>query len=474
MDNGFRKFKRKIRLSAILRALLMGVSLGIIAVAAQWLLAKLTFADPDFIRYGLIGGGIALVAFVIFVVFMLPTDKRLAKRLDDKLQLHEKVQTMIAFRKDDSEMAQLQRETTQQLLMQTPTKKARSKTAWLSMILPVIAVACMVVTIVVPAQANPSVNPEENAGWFLSVYDEQKMQALIEYVQTSGMQDEPKQGIVAELQDLLAELKVIKKKVVMQETVLKSIEQIHKIAKPCHTHTKVITALENSLNEQVKKMGNRIGTLQHSNVTSYMKELLTVLNVDNRAEAATKLSESLTKALEASGDTEENPLYKAFADFAAALAAVTAETSERELQEMLKTHEDALVKAVKQPGTDVEVEKYTINRLLSIFGIPSTELPSDILNSFGDGDISGKPSDPNENDSDKPTGQGGAGDGAMKYGANDDIYDPALDTQVPYGEVIQQYQQIIYDLILDGNISPELEEMLTDYLAILYRPINQG
>ncbi len=474
MDNGFRKFKQKIRLSAIIRALLMGLSLGVVAVAALWLVAKLTNTaptfTPNFLQYGVIGGGIALVCSAIFIALMLPTDKRLAKRLDNKLEMHEKVQTMIAFRKEDSEMIRMQRENTQELLMQTPTKKARSKTAWLSMILPVVACACMAAAIVVPAQGVQGDKPVDESGWFLSVYDEQKLLNLIEYVQTSGMQEEPKAGIVTELNDLLTDLKAIKKKVIMQERVINAITDIHEIAKPCHTHTDIVSALKGAVSTEVIAMGNAISALEDNTIKTHMQTLLETLKAGDKEALATALSADLQTALSSTGQTEENALQKALADFAAELATVKADFTELQLQELVNRGESAIAIAIKQPGIDVGVERYTINHLMSIFGISADSIPQEILDTFDDASISGDTDSSGSDEDGKSHAGGGIGPGNVLVGSNDEIYDPSLDDQVVYGEVLTQYQSVILDYITDGNIPSELEEMVTAYLAILARP----
>ncbi len=488
MDNGFRKFKRKIRFSAIVRAMLMGVSLGTAAFAALWLVAKLTNTapafDPNFLQYGIIGGGIALVCSVVFILLMLPTDKRLAKRLDNKLELHEKVQTMVAFRKEDSEMIRLQRQTTQELLMQTPTKKARNKSAWLSLILPVVACACMAAAIVVPAQGVQSGGPKEDpSGWYLSDYDKQKLLDLIQYVETSGMQEEPKADIVAELNDLLTDLQAIKKKVAMEERVVNSIAAIHEIAEPCHTHTKVVGALKASLVTDVASLGDKLSALESSTVKNYMEQLRQRLTGEtedseelvevNKEELAGTLAADLQTALAASGEAEDHPLQKALADFAAELAGITNDATPLQVQELLNRHEGTITAAIKQPGIDVGVEKYTINRLMTIFGISADKIPQDILDTFGSGEISGESQEPGQSDSDKTNITGGVGRGDNQYASDDVVYDITTGAWVPYGDVLDQYENIILEYMLDGDIPADLKAMVDAYLATLHRPVEE-
>ncbi len=467
MENGFRKFKNKIWTSVILRAVLAGVSVGVIAVAVQWLLSKLTAGQPDFLKFGLIGGGLALLVGGALVALWLPTDKRVAKRLDRKLELDEKVQTMIAFKNDESEMAVLQRSDTQRILMETPSKKARNKSAWLVTILPVLACICMVVTILVPAQAADDPNKIDNTSWLLNVYDEQKLKDLIEYVRTSNMQNEPKQEIVTELEDLLTELRDVKKKVEMQDTVVLTINDIHRIAKVCDTYSAITNAMQKTPSESVVRLGAVIASLDANVLTGHFEELFTTLNVENKTEVATVMASGIRQALTASKETSENALYKALEDFAADLEGMKNDISEVDLKAMLKEAEAAIALAIKQPGIDIGVEKYTINRLMAIFGIPKSQIPEGVLESFGS-EITGKPTKPEEEDEEK-SNFGGLGNGELVFGSDDTVYDPELEEYVPYGEVLKKYQVIITEYISDGTMSAEVEEMINDYFAILFR-----
>ncbi len=469
MDNGFRKFKRKIRLSALLRSVLMGLSLGVIVVAALWLVDKLTKADPNLMRYGIIGGVVALLGSAIFALILMPTDKRLAKRLDNKLQLNEKVQTMIAFRKDDSEMAKLQRETTQELLMQTPTKKARNKSAWLTLILPVLAAGAMTAAFLVPANAiDPPPAPE--TGWKLTNFSEQALRDLITYVDSSNMQDTPKQEIVAELEDLLATLKTVRKETEMHEEVVSSISNIYDSAKVCHIHTDIVAALKNSLSEDVKQFGNSLGTLDSNTINADMDELAAKVLADGNinTELAATVANGIDVALKLTRLDESNPIYKAVADFGAELGTITASTSQTDIVDIFTRHKTAIGKSIQQTYWDVTVEKYTINRLMTIFGILRTELDPEILDTFTEEEITGSVTKPGDDDKETGTG-GGIGDGEMLSGNNDEIYDPGLDKLVPFPEVISEYQATLLALLNEGNVDPELAEMIESYLATLRR-----
>jgi hypothetical protein len=127
--------------------------------------------------------------------------------------------------------------------------------------------------------------------------------------------------------------------------------------------------------------------------------------------------------------------------------------------------EETLNAALYIQTTNEEVEDDTIYTLLSIFGIKVSEVPDHVFNDpddpRGEGDYE------QNDDLDKIHG-GGLGSGDMIFGSDDTIYDPEKNTYVTYGEVLDRYYARITDMLVDGNLAPELEEALSDYFAILF------
>ena len=87
MGKGFSKFKRKLRVGAVLRAVIFGLSLGLVTVSVMWLVAKLSAVEPDFIGYSLYGGIAAAAGLLAMLLILLPTKKRIARRVDQHLRL---------------------------------------------------------------------------------------------------------------------------------------------------------------------------------------------------------------------------------------------------------------------------------------------------------------------------------------------------------------------------------------------------
>ncbi len=466
MDIGFRKFKRKARISAVLRSVLVGFSLGVIVFAVQWLLAKLGNRSADFVTYSISGAVTAVAVMGLMLAFLLPRDRRLAKKMDDKMQLHEKVQTMVFFRGEEGDMVQLQRETTEQILQEASGKKLRSKLSWLVCVLPVVlAVACMTGAVLVKAQ-EPTPEPDpDDSYWSLKIYDEQKLNDLIKYVRLSDMEEAPKAGVVERLEMLLAQLRNIKKIGLMKDTVISSITDIHKIVDDHNTYELVTGPLIASSDSQAKALGTAVNTLAESKIDSYFDELKTTVNEEGGVETVRELGAAIELAMESSQENPENALYQAMAAFAAELRALADDADQVAREAAVDNGRKAIQAAVVPPCTNVDVEEYTVNRLLAIFGLPKDLLPEDMNNTF---ENTGEEVNPQDPENTQKGDGGGKGDGTFKVGSDDQIYDPKQEKIVLYGSVLREYYAVVDSLINQDGMNEDLAEFISDYFALLF------
>ncbi len=463
MGKGFQKFKRKLRTGAIIRACLFGISLGVIAVAALWLVAKMTATDPDFLRYAFVGGSVAVLGFGLMFILLLPTNRRVARKLDNTLSLGEKVQTMLAFRNDTGDMAALQRADTDRILAETPKKRVKGAYTWLFMLFPVLACLCFVGTIMVPAKEPPAPPPAVDNNFSITPWQEQALRDLIEKVKTSDMEETPKEGVVKQLESLQIKLKNIKKESVMKETVIATIEAIHEVVSEHNTYDLIASAMFNSPSSSIQDLGDAVNALKPLLVGEWMNTVGETVKTEpaNAATLATGIRQALTLSMV---DTA-NEVYAVLNELADALVAVTEKTTTEEMDALMTDAEDALNNALHIQATNEEVEDDTIYTLLSIFGIKASEVPEHIFNDPDDPRAEG---DYEPEDDMDQIHSGGLGSGEMIFGSNDTIYDPDKGTYVTYGEVIDGYFAKITELLVDGNLSPELEEMLSDYFAFLF------
>ena len=447
----------------MIRAVLFGLSLGAMTLAVLWLLDKMSATDPNLMGYALPAAVVAAVGLIVMLLILLPTKKRIARRVDKHLALGEKVQTMLAFRKDESPMAQLQRMDTDRILQETPRRKVKGVCTWLFVVIPVVACLSVVGTILVPAKQPPEPPPVVENNFSMTPWQEQALKDLIEKVKTSDMESEPKEGVVKQLESLLIKLKSIRKEGAMKEAVISCIEGIHKVVSTHNTYDLIAEAMFASPSDSIGDLGGAVNSLQSLLIGEWMNTTKTALLEKN--ETATVLATGITRALTLSNVEAENEVHIALMAFTLQLTALGEDASEEEIGTVFAEAEQALNSALFLQATNEDVEDDTIYTLLSIFGIKASEVPEHVFND---------PEDPRGEEDYEPDddldhiNSGGLGSGEMIFGSNDTIYDPDSESYIPYHEVIDGYYARITELLVDGNLPHELEEALTDYFAILF------
>ena len=463
MGKGFRKFKRKLWIGAILRALLFGLSGGCITAAVLLLIDKQSMQEPSIPRYILFGSIVAAVGAIVMLLILLPTSKRVARKLDKSLALGEKAQTMLAFRHDTSEMAVMQREDTDRILSSTPRRKVKGTCTFVFAFIPVLATLITVGSVLAPAKEPPPPPPVIESNFSFTPWQEQALKDLIEKVRSSGMEEQPKEGVVKQLESLLIKLKTIKKENAMKETVISTIEEIHAIVSEHNTYDLMAAALFASPSKAAQDLGAAVNSLKALLIGEWMSTVAESTESDpaSAADLAQYIQTVLTKCeVDAS-----NEVYVALKDFATSLETLNPDMSKEDCELLFATAEENLNNALFIQLTNEEVEDDTIYTLLSIFGIKASEVPEDVFND---------PEDPRGEEDYEPDDDldqihsGGLGSGEMVFGSNDTIYDPNSEQYVTYGSVIMDYYARITDLIVDVGLPPDLEEMVSDYYAILF------
>ena len=463
MGKGFSKFKRKLRLGAVIRALIFGLSVGTVTVAVLWLLDKLSATESDFMTYLPPAAIAAAIGLLVMLLILMPTKKRVARRVDRHLKLGEKTQTMLAFRKDPSPMAELQRDDTDRILRETPRRKVKGVATWLFVLIPCMACLCMVGTVLVPAKEPPAPPPVIENNFAITPWQTQALKDLIEKVKASDMEPEPKEGVVKQLESLLIKLSSIKKEPAMKEAVISCIEGIHAVVSNHNTYDILADTMLDSPSDGVQDLGSAIDSLQALLIGEWMNNTKTA--VLDRTVSPSTLAAGITQALTLSGVDTENEVHIALLAFTVGLTALPEDTAEEEVGALFTKAEEALNSALYIQAVNEEVEDDTIYTLLSIFGIKASEVPEHI---FNDPDDPRREEDYEPEDDPDHVHAGGLGSGEMIFGSDDTVYDPDREAYVTYGEVIGNYYAKISELLVDGNLPPELEEALNDYFAILF------
>ncbi len=466
-------------LGAILRAVFFGVFLGALSLAAQWVYAKRTLTAINPTNLYLWVAIPAVAGALLLLLILMPRNRRLAKRLDSRLGLDEKVQTMIALRKDTSAMAVLQRESAEAAMANARRHSLRGVASWIFFGLPIIGALAVYGALIMPAKAQPAPEPPPPpVVWKLDVYTEQKLRDLITYVEKSDMEEEPRYEVVGELEGLIIRLRSVRKETVMQECVLQTATNIHTIVSDYNTYDVVAEALMKSSSDPVRRLGNSVRTLKYLLINEQLLGIGEALcpPADSDTEAAlanepygkgstaTLIAGELRQAVDRSGLSETDTLNATILQFAEALEAITDETADDAVADVIADAEKAFEKALNIPLTNEVVEMTTLERLMEIFGL---ELPEELIkdNAY----------DPNEDsdfipdeDDKEMSGVGGIGSGEVHYGSNDTIYDDVTGEYITYGEVLARYYTAVLGQMEEGSLPADLEDMLREYFERLH------
>ena len=87
MGQGFRKFQNRVRLGALVKALLAALAVGLPVFSVLFVLIKRELITMRVLVAVLIAVGAVLVSFALILIVQLPGKKRLAKRLASLLKL---------------------------------------------------------------------------------------------------------------------------------------------------------------------------------------------------------------------------------------------------------------------------------------------------------------------------------------------------------------------------------------------------
>lgn len=182
MKDPFQLFRQKNRRDTLIKAAIIGISAAALVCGALLLTAKITDISMGVCLLGLLALPIGAGLFLLFKRISL---LQFAKKLDNSFQLHEKVQTMVAFEHSDDDMVKIQRADTLKKLEAIPRKKLRFGHLWAYILLPIMAAAMMVTAIAYPQKPDePTVDPVEPPA-VITDWEWAALDDLIDYVNRS-------------------------------------------------------------------------------------------------------------------------------------------------------------------------------------------------------------------------------------------------------------------------------------------------
>ena len=247
--NEFNNFKKKIMIEFLIKCLIISFSLFFIIFSTLFILSKREVISLQIWLDLIIGLGSGLVLFLVLYFIFKPNDKKIAIRLDNELNLNEKVQTMIEYKDKDELIVNIQREDTLNKLKEITTKKLRFKIHYIIYILFGLSCVLLTTSIIIPKVIHPIIEPEDpDKDYTLSEWQILQIEKLVKYVNDSKMSDVNKEKYVYELNLLIDGLKESKKESQMKSNVLTAIANINLLMLTESTNKEVYNTLKDVVN----------------------------------------------------------------------------------------------------------------------------------------------------------------------------------------------------------------------------------
>ncbi len=477
MSKKFSALNKKIRSLTVIKLLVFAIALGMLAFSVIVFADKVAAIEPNYLFSAAIGAGAAVVFATVTLTVCYPTEKRVAKQLDKKLAMNEKVQTMVEFKDIQSDMIEIQREDTERRLSEMPKKDFKNKKAWVNLILPVLAVAMLVTSVAVPVRTkadDPNSGLEnESDEWALDEWHITAVKTLIEEVKASEMVEDGKVKVVSYLETMLSDLEHIKSKSQMKQTVMSVMVKISGVTDGINTYTSVIKALRESDSESVKKYAEAIGSPADPIIESKYLALKSEFKKEELGDKLKIFASTLGIAVKNATAPEDDALFKGILEYSEALSAfdktvssLTDEEYDTGLTAVFENAAETVSAALNVQNANRTTTDNANNRLMIIFGISWSELPDELKYPANE-EAGTTDGEYDEKDDDIVTG-GGLGSGEVIYGSDDAIYDPNKGTHVNYGDVINDYDAKKAADLEERPLDDEIKEAVGDYFADLY------
>ena len=479
MSESFLRLKREVLFGIIAKVTVLGLSVGALAAFLTVMIQKLTLGGAKAGMCTLIGIGVCLAVVGASLLACFPTEKRIARFIDKRLSLNEKVETMVAFKEEQGAIITVQREHTDSLLKNVTLTYLIDNKILLNLIAPIIAIAMVIVALAVPPKEidigddlpPPVIDPEFDA----TKIQIQELEDLIKYVKDSNMEKEPRALVVNELEKLLDILKTDEKITVsqMKEKVFNAILETKRILDNANTNDDIAFELNKVENKYFISLAATIRDLN----TIFMETSLNAMSQsmpDSITKAELKelsrlYSDCLKTALSESGVNNADVLYLSLLQLCNKLGGMSDSVDTSSMADIQKQKtifiEDVKIDvstAFIIQTNNKEVADTVVKTLMEIFDISNGELPE-----YEDEDFFVSVELPNDEPPDDSATSGGYGDGEKEYAGKDKVYDPETGKFVEYGVLIDAYLAKVTQQIKDGIVPDTLEQFIIDYFTTL-------
>ncbi|MCH5180511.1 MAG: hypothetical protein J1F32_04815 [Erysipelotrichales bacterium] len=504
MNEEFNKFKSKVLKEHLIKCIIMGVSLSAIVIALLAIIFKRIPLHVHFLIYILLS--IVLAAGLTFMLYklLMPTDEKIAKRLDKTFALKEKVQTMVV-NKDKTRynpILKMQKEDAEKSLSEISPKSLPFKLSYIYYVFAIIAILFVATSCVVPAapakdKPGPGSFPGSDdvpasvipgSGDLTSGSGDgigDQIEDIYDLIDRSDAEDKVKEGIKDVLHQLEEALQNASSKEEMENAIKDAINKIDKIVDDANSKEEIGVCLTQETNSNLVDLGYALIDGDIDGIKSALDNLESEfinLNGKDLIDDLKDVAFQIEDALINSGVDEDDELYVAFKHLLDSLNEIAESLERGSLSE--NNAKDAIHEAIEKAKDEIiqdvilqknnqelgDLVKMFLEQLLE--ELENTEPGED----DGDGDGEQKeddgddkkddPDNPDDGDEENPDNPDVPGDGETIYGSNDTIYSDNGHSE--YGDVLDDYYDKVVDEESKGDTPDDIGDILGDYFGSLY------
>lgn len=495
MNKTFFKIKSGRIFGAIIESIIVGIAAGLLVVGAVMLALKLCAIDLAFWYYIIIAIGVAVIVGALSFVIFKPSNKKVAKAVDDEYKLQEKVQTALEFEQEQGTIVLMQREDANERIKSLPRHKPDFKKLWVFPLAFVLAAGVAVAGFLTPlkqveAEDDPYDRPPTR-------YEILAMQELIENVESSSLIEPYKADTLTQLNLIMDGLEEFDN----VSDVMPTIESAIALIDGEFLRGKEFDKLSSSLREQrfteFSTAADSAGLYEDYRLISYdlvlqfessLLELINAQvepNIDAYRETYLGLEDTqispiindMSNRLSVSilTVTRDGSLYNALESFRTAMMGIRGQILDGSVISNRLQHNidlifyeftDKFIDALAEQSYTQAMGKFVIFRIKNIFNMPiEDEKPPE--------DAGNKEENPGANPGEDGPSEGGYGPGDVIYGSDDMIYDPNTGKYVTYGELLNQYFAIVQEYLNGETLTDAQKEVARYYFEILFSGIKE-
>lgn len=305
----FRPFWWQLLGQALLRALLAGLTAGAGTAFLLSLIFHILLRPTDWTLL-LIAAGVAFGAcFLVVLILLFPTKKKVAKRLDEA-GLQERAGTMLAFRKQSEPLVRLQRQDAISHIRKTAPKILSRPLPRYLLVCCGLCLCLSVTMLLLPDDVFAPSSYDEEAAHRQQVAD--LIEDLRQKVRDAELAEQLEKELLAMLDQLEKELLAAQSE--LDQAAL--VEQAQKAMSEKIIFTQTRHTIGKALQDYslTAPLGQQFCSEDPANISSHMDQLEE--HVTNSTPQIARLSNNIISALESSGVVNTDPLYSVMEDFA--------------------------------------------------------------------------------------------------------------------------------------------------------------